>query len=166
LDGAADLPAVCVRLKPDREDAGFHFQRSRNVGTAAAAGIESRNCNAGVPVKCRSFRLRGNVECRHPIGTQLCKSCQSVDLCGHCASISAMQDCVERRSDVKVVLFGATGMVRQGVLRERPLDPEVKTVLAIGRKATAQRHEKLHEIVLNDLSDLSSADTSRQKNVS
>ena len=46
LDGAADLPPVCVRLKPDREDAGFHFQRSRNVGTAAAAGIESRNCSA------------------------------------------------------------------------------------------------------------------------
>ena len=46
LDGAADLPAVCVWLKPDREDAGFHFERSRNVGTAAAAGIESRDCNA------------------------------------------------------------------------------------------------------------------------
>src|SRR5205807_304770 len=46
LDGAADLPPVCVRLKPDREDAGFHFERSRNVGTAAAAGIESRDSNA------------------------------------------------------------------------------------------------------------------------
>ena len=64
---------------------------------------------------------------------------------------------------MKVVLFAATGMVGQGVLRERLLDPEVKTVLAIGRKATAQWHEKLHEIVLNDLSDLSSADTPRQK---
>src|SRR2546425_2332413 len=41
LDGAADLPAVCVWLKRDREDAGFHFERSRNVGTTAAAGIES-----------------------------------------------------------------------------------------------------------------------------
>ena len=48
LDGAADLPAVCVWLKPDREDAGFHFERSRNLGTAAAAGIESRDCNARV----------------------------------------------------------------------------------------------------------------------
>src|SRR3982074_869091 len=29
-----------------RKDAGFYFERSRNVGTAAAAGIESRDCNA------------------------------------------------------------------------------------------------------------------------
>src|SRR6266446_2305014 len=39
LDGAADLPAVCVWLKPDRKNAGFHFEWSRNLGTAAAAGI-------------------------------------------------------------------------------------------------------------------------------
>jgi hypothetical protein len=51
LDGAADLPAVCVWLKPHREDAGFHFERSGNVGTAAASGIESRNCDARVRVK-------------------------------------------------------------------------------------------------------------------
>ncbi len=46
-------------------------------------------------------------------------------------------------------------MVGLGVLRECMLDPEVETVLAIGRNATAQQHEKLHEIVHNDLSDLS-----------
>jgi uncharacterized protein YbjT (DUF2867 family) len=56
---------------------------------------------------------------------------------------------------VRVILLGATGMVGQGVLRECLLDPEVETVLAIGRNATAQQHEKLHEIVHNDLSDLS-----------
>ena len=56
---------------------------------------------------------------------------------------------------MKVILLGATGMVGQGVLRECLLDPEVETVLAIGRNATAQQHEKLHEIVHNDLSDLS-----------
>src|SRR5438552_312436 len=49
-------------------------------------------------------------------------------------------------------------MVGQGVLRECLLDPEVETVLAIGRSATVQQHEKLHEIILNDLSDLSSAE--------
>jgi dihydrodipicolinate reductase len=38
---------------------------------------------------------------------------------------------------VKVILLGATGMVGQGVLRECLLDPEVDTVLAIGRNATA-----------------------------
>jgi len=56
---------------------------------------------------------------------------------------------------VKVILFGATGMVGQGVLRECLVDPEVESVLTIGRNATAQRHEKLHEIVRNDLYDLS-----------
>ncbi len=46
-------------------------------------------------------------------------------------------------------------MVGQGVLRESLLDPEVEGVLTIGRNATVQRHEKLHEIVHQDLSDLS-----------
>jgi uncharacterized protein YbjT (DUF2867 family) len=46
-------------------------------------------------------------------------------------------------------------MVGQGVLRECMLDPEVESVLALGRNATAQQHEKLHEIVHDDLSDLS-----------
>jgi len=59
---------------------------------------------------------------------------------------------------VKVILFGATGMVGQGVLRECLLDPEVESVLAIGRNATGQSHEKLHEILLSDLFDLSSAE--------
>src|ERR1700726_4239516 len=59
------------------------------------------------------------------------------------------------RSSLKVILLGATGMVGQGVLRECLLDPEVETVLTIGRNATEQQHEKLHEIVHNDLSDLS-----------
>jgi dihydrodipicolinate reductase len=48
---------------------------------------------------------------------------------------------------VKVILLGARGMVGQGVLRECLLDPEVETVLAIGRNAISQQHEKLHEIV-------------------
>jgi uncharacterized protein YbjT (DUF2867 family) len=46
-------------------------------------------------------------------------------------------------------------MVGQGVLRECLLDPEVKTILTLGRNATLQQHEKLHEIIHNDLSDLS-----------
>jgi hypothetical protein len=43
---------------------------------------------------------------------------------------------------VNVILLGATGMVGQGVLRECLLDPEVETVLAIGRNAPAQEHER------------------------
>ena len=56
---------------------------------------------------------------------------------------------------MKVILLGATGMVGQGVLRGCLIDAAVETVLAIGRNASAQQHENLHEIVHNDLSDLS-----------
>jgi uncharacterized protein YbjT (DUF2867 family) len=56
---------------------------------------------------------------------------------------------------VKVVLFGATGMVGQGVLRECLLDPGVTEVLAVGRTPTGQQHEKLRELVKPDLADLS-----------
>ena len=56
---------------------------------------------------------------------------------------------------MKVILFGATGMVGQGALRECLLDPEVESVLAIGRRATGVRHEKLREIVHKDFSDFS-----------
>jgi uncharacterized protein YbjT (DUF2867 family) len=56
---------------------------------------------------------------------------------------------------VKVLLFGGTGMVGQGVLRECLLDPAVEQVLAVGRSATGQRHEKLRELVHRDLFDLS-----------
>ncbi len=56
---------------------------------------------------------------------------------------------------MKVILLGATGMVGQGVLRECLLDPEVESVLAIGRSATGQQHKKLHEILHKDLFDLS-----------
>ncbi|HEY2404804.1 MAG TPA: NAD(P)H-binding protein [Polyangiaceae bacterium] len=57
---------------------------------------------------------------------------------------------------MRVILFGATGMVGQGVLRECLLDPGVEQVLAIGRKPTGQTHEKLRELTLPDLTDYSS----------
>ncbi|MFL6812476.1 MAG: epimerase [Bradyrhizobium sp.] len=56
---------------------------------------------------------------------------------------------------MKVVLFGATGMVGQGVLRECLLDAEVESVLAVGRNPTGQRHAKLREIVHDDFLDFS-----------
>jgi uncharacterized protein YbjT (DUF2867 family) len=56
---------------------------------------------------------------------------------------------------MRVILFGATGMVGQGVLRECLLDPEVESVLSLVRAPAAQRHAKLREIVRQDLSDLS-----------
>jgi uncharacterized protein YbjT (DUF2867 family) len=56
---------------------------------------------------------------------------------------------------LKVILFGATGMVGQGVLRECLLDPDVDEVLSIGRSATGQTHPKLREVVQTDLLDFS-----------
>jgi len=59
---------------------------------------------------------------------------------------------------MNVILFGATGMVGQGVLRECLLDSEVESVLSIGRSAIEQQDEKLHQIVLKILTDLSSVE--------
>jgi uncharacterized protein YbjT (DUF2867 family) len=55
---------------------------------------------------------------------------------------------------MNVLLFGATGMVGQGVLRECLRDPIVEQVLAVGRSATGQRDPKLRELVAADLYDL------------
>jgi uncharacterized protein YbjT (DUF2867 family) len=55
---------------------------------------------------------------------------------------------------VKVILFGASGMVGQGVLQECLRSGEVEGVLSIGRRASRQQHPKLREIVHQDFSDL------------
>jgi len=60
---------------------------------------------------------------------------------------------------MKVILFGATGMVGQGVLRECLLDPRVEAVLSIGRSATGQQHPKLRELVHRDLLDYSAIES-------
>jgi uncharacterized protein YbjT (DUF2867 family) len=56
---------------------------------------------------------------------------------------------------MKVLIFGATGMVGQGVLRECLIDSQVSQVLSVGRRATGIRHSKLHELVVPDLLDYS-----------
>src|SRR5258708_2224020 len=56
---------------------------------------------------------------------------------------------------MKVLLFGASGMVGQGALRECLLDPAVEQVTAVGRTPTAVKNSKLREITLNDLADYS-----------
>jgi uncharacterized protein YbjT (DUF2867 family) len=56
---------------------------------------------------------------------------------------------------MNVILFGSSGMVGQGVLRECLIDPDVANVLSIGRTVSGQQHAKLREIVHKDLADLS-----------
>ena len=55
---------------------------------------------------------------------------------------------------MNVLLFGATGMVGQGVLRECLNDPTVQRVVTIGRRATGKAHQKLREIVQPDPANL------------
>lgn len=52
---------------------------------------------------------------------------------------------------MNVVLFGATGMLGQGVLRECLLDADVERVLTIGRTATGVQHPRLQEIAHRDM---------------
>jgi uncharacterized protein YbjT (DUF2867 family) len=59
---------------------------------------------------------------------------------------------------MKVILFGATGMVGQGVLRECLRDDGVEGVLAVGRSSTSLTHPKLRELIRKDMFDFSVAD--------
>ena len=56
---------------------------------------------------------------------------------------------------MKVILFGGSGMVGQGVLRECLIDPGVETVLSIGRSPLGVQHPKLREIIHGDFTDYS-----------
>jgi len=57
---------------------------------------------------------------------------------------------------MKVILFGSTGMIGQGVLLECLESPEVESVLAVNRRAVSQSHPKLRELVHKDFSDFTS----------
>jgi uncharacterized protein YbjT (DUF2867 family) len=54
---------------------------------------------------------------------------------------------------VKVLVFGASGMIGQGVVRECLLDPEIEAVVSIGRTGLEVEHPKLRSILKSDLFD-------------
>lgn len=56
---------------------------------------------------------------------------------------------------MRVVVFGATGMVGQAVLRECLADGRVTGVVAVGRRTVDQQHPKLTQLTTPDLFDLS-----------
>jgi len=56
---------------------------------------------------------------------------------------------------MNVILFGATGMVGQGVLRECLLDPDVQQIFSIVRTPSGQQHLKLRELVHTNFFDYS-----------
>jgi uncharacterized protein YbjT (DUF2867 family) len=56
---------------------------------------------------------------------------------------------------MNAILFGATGMVGQGVLRECLLDPDVHEILSIVRAPSGQHRLKLNELVHTNFYDYS-----------
>jgi uncharacterized protein YbjT (DUF2867 family) len=55
---------------------------------------------------------------------------------------------------MRVVVFGASGMVGRGVLNECLRDGRVSEVLAVGRTPTGEQHAKLREFLQPDITDL------------
>ena len=60
---------------------------------------------------------------------------------------------------MNVVLFGASGMVGRGVLRECMRDPLVSKVVSVGRVEVDERDPKLVQLVCKDLFDLDGIET-------
>lgn len=56
----------------------------------------------------------------------------------------------------KIAVFGASGMIGQGVLRECLLAEDVGQVVVFGRSPLGQQDPKLHEVIIKDLFDLAS----------
>jgi uncharacterized protein YbjT (DUF2867 family) len=60
---------------------------------------------------------------------------------------------------MRALIFGGSGMVGQGVLRECVLDGEISDVLLVGRSASGLARGKVRELVCGDLFDLSGVET-------
>ena len=61
---------------------------------------------------------------------------------------------------MKLILFGATGMVGTGVLREALADPDIEAVLCVGRRPCGVSHPKISELLLSDLFDFTASEAS------
>lgn len=57
---------------------------------------------------------------------------------------------------IKAIIFGATGMVGEGVLHQALNHSDVESVLVIGRKSCNVKHQKLREVIHRDFFDYSS----------
>jgi uncharacterized protein YbjT (DUF2867 family) len=60
---------------------------------------------------------------------------------------------------MKAILFGGTGMIGQGALRECLLDPVIDRVLSVIRNPTGNQNAKLTELVHKDFFDFSSVES-------
>jgi uncharacterized protein YbjT (DUF2867 family) len=55
---------------------------------------------------------------------------------------------------MRVILFGATGMIGSGVLLECLADPRIESVVSVVRQASGVAHPKLRELIHEDFLDL------------
>ena len=60
---------------------------------------------------------------------------------------------------LRIILFGATGMIGSGVLHSCLADPQVAAVLVIGRTPCRVSHEKLTELLHTDFFDYSAIES-------
>jgi uncharacterized protein YbjT (DUF2867 family) len=60
---------------------------------------------------------------------------------------------------MKVIVFGATGMIGQGVLQECLRDPKVDRVLLVSRTKSGIEHEKIKELIHKDFYDYSAIES-------
>ena len=56
---------------------------------------------------------------------------------------------------MKVLVFGASGMIGQGVMRECIRDPGVTSVVAVGRSPSGQHDAKVRDVIVPNLADIS-----------
>ena len=64
--------------------------------------------------------------------------------------------------NIRLILFGATGMVGEGVLLESLKHSDVESVLVIGRRPCNFNHPKLNEILHHDFFDYSTIENKLQ----
>jgi uncharacterized protein YbjT (DUF2867 family) len=74
------------------------------------------------------------------------------------SQISALQMLKGRM--MKILIFGATGMVGQSALRECLLAEDVEAVTAVGRSTLDVQHPKLKQVAHSDMLDLAPVETS------
>ncbi|MFF3380414.1 NAD(P)H-binding protein [Streptomyces sp. NPDC002680] len=54
---------------------------------------------------------------------------------------------------MRVVVFGATGMVGQGVVHACVADRDIEEILLVGRTASAEHHAKVRQVIHGDFTD-------------
>ena len=60
---------------------------------------------------------------------------------------------------MKIVVFGATGMIGQAVMKEAIRSEEISSITVIGRSPSMFLEQKVKELIVPDLFDLSSIES-------